>query len=279
MNGDGVLRVRVTAAARDNTIARVVRLVEEAQEAKAPTERFIDRFSRYYTPAVVAVAALVASVPPLLFGGAWHEWIYKGLAILLIGCPCALVISTPAAIAAGLSAGARRGLLIKGGAVLERLGAVTMVAFDKTGTLTQGRPGSPTSWRSAGRSARCSPWPPRWRPARQPSAGPRDPGKAAEADGAGAAGGGGEALAGKGVAGRSAGSTCSSARPRRRRAAPHPRGARAPVAAPDRRGQDRLGPRRAGGRGRAGRHARRAAARCQGRHRRARGGGHRGRSC
>ena len=140
VNGDGALRVRVTAAARDNTIARVVRLVEEAQEAKAPTERLIDRFSRVYTPAVVAVAALIAVLPPLLFGGAWAEWVYKGLAILLIGCPCALVISTPAAIAAGLSAGARRGLLIKGGAVLERLAAVTLVAFDKTGTLTKGTP-------------------------------------------------------------------------------------------------------------------------------------------
>jgi Zn2+/Cd2+-exporting ATPase len=140
VNGDGTLRVRVTATARDNTIARVVRLVEEAQEAKAPTERLIDRFSRVYTPAVVAVAALVAVLPPLLAGGAWGEWVYKGLAVLLIGCPCALVISTPAAIAAGLSAGARRGLLIKGGAVLERLAAVTVVAFDKTGTLTEGKP-------------------------------------------------------------------------------------------------------------------------------------------
>ncbi len=140
VNGDAVLRVRVTATAADNTIARVVKLVEEAQESKAPTERFIDRFSRYYTPGVVVVAALVAIVPPLLFGGSWDEWIYKGLAILLIGCPCALVISTPAAIAAALSAGARRGLLMKGGAVLETLGKVTMVAFDKTGTLTEGRP-------------------------------------------------------------------------------------------------------------------------------------------
>ncbi|ACS58039.1 heavy metal translocating P-type ATPase [Rhizobium leguminosarum bv. trifolii WSM1325] len=140
VNGDVVLRVRVTAAAADNTIARVVKLVEEAQESKAPTERFIDRFSRYYTPGVVVVAALVAVVPPLLFAGPWGEWVYKGLAILLIGCPCALVISTPAAIAASLSSGARRGLLMKGGAVLETLGKVTMVAFDKTGTLTEGKP-------------------------------------------------------------------------------------------------------------------------------------------
>lgn len=140
INTDAVLKVRVTAAAADNTIARVVKLVEEAQESKAPTERFIDRFSRYYTPAVLVVGALVAIMPPLAAGGSWSEWIYKGLAILLIGCPCALVISTPAAIAAGLSAGARRGLLLKGGAVLEGMRRVTMVALDKTGTLTEGKP-------------------------------------------------------------------------------------------------------------------------------------------
>jgi Cd2+/Zn2+-exporting ATPase len=140
INGDAALRIRVTAAASDNTIARVVKLVEEAQESKAPTERFIDRFSRYYTPCVVVVAALVAIVPPLLFDAAWNEWVYKGLAILLIGCPCALVISTPAAIAASLSAGARRGLLLKGGAVLENIGRITVAAFDKTGTLTEGKP-------------------------------------------------------------------------------------------------------------------------------------------
>ena len=140
INLDGALRVQVTAAAADNTIARIVKLVEEAQESKAPTERFIDRFSRYYTPAVLAVGALVAIVPPLLFGGVWSAWIYKGLAILLIGCPCALVISTPAAIASALANGARRGLLMKGGAVLEQLGKITTVAFDKTGTLTEGKP-------------------------------------------------------------------------------------------------------------------------------------------
>lgn len=140
INLDGAIRIRVSAAASDNTIARVVRLVEEAQESKAPTERFIERFSRYYTPAVLALGALVAVIPPLLFGGLWSAWIYKGLAILLIGCPCALVISTPAAIAAGLSSGARRGLLLKGGAILETARRITMVAFDKTGTLTEGRP-------------------------------------------------------------------------------------------------------------------------------------------
>ena len=140
INADAALRIRVTAAASDNTIARVVRLVEDAQEAKAPTQRFIDRFSRYYTPAILALGLLVAVMPPLLFGASWQAWIYKGLAILLIGCPCALVISTPAAIASGLSAGARRGLLMKGGTVLETLGKVTTIAFDKTGTLTEGRP-------------------------------------------------------------------------------------------------------------------------------------------
>jgi Cd2+/Zn2+-exporting ATPase len=140
VNADAVLLVRVTAAAADNTIARVVHLVEEAQESKSPTARFIDRFSTVYTPGVLVVGALVAVLPPLLFGGMWSEWIYKGLAILLIGCPCALIISTPAAIAAGLAAGARRGLLMKGGAVLEKLRTITVVALDKTGTLTQGKP-------------------------------------------------------------------------------------------------------------------------------------------
>jgi Cd2+/Zn2+-exporting ATPase len=119
INADGVLRVRVTAPAEDNTIARVVKLVEEAQESKAPTERFIDRFSRYYTPAVLVVALWSPSCRRSSSAAPGRTWIYKGLAVLLIGCPCALVISTPAAIAAGLSAGARRGLLVKGGAVLE----------------------------------------------------------------------------------------------------------------------------------------------------------------
>lgn len=140
INGESVLKIKVTAAASDNTIARVVKLVEEAQEAKSPTERFIDRFSKYYTPGVLVVGALVAIVPPLLLGGSWSEWVYKGLAVLLIGCPCALVISTPAAIAASLSAGARRGLLLKGGAVLEGFRKINAIALDKTGTLTEGKP-------------------------------------------------------------------------------------------------------------------------------------------
>ncbi len=140
INANGELRVAVTRAASDNTIARIIHLVEEAQEAKAPTARMIDRFSRWYTPGAMLAALLVMVVPPLAFGGDWMTWIYRGLATLLIACPCALVISTPAAIASGLAAGARKGLLIKGGAALETLGKVQTVAFDKTGTLTRGRP-------------------------------------------------------------------------------------------------------------------------------------------
>jgi Cd2+/Zn2+-exporting ATPase len=140
VNSEAALRVRVTKAAEDNTIARIIRLVEEAQEARAPTERFIDRFSRVYMPAIVALALLVALVPPLFFGGEWAVWTYRALALLLIGCPCALVISVPAAIAAALSSGARQGLLMKGGVVIEAAARTGLVAFDKTGTLTEGRP-------------------------------------------------------------------------------------------------------------------------------------------
>lgn len=137
---NGELRVDVQRAAADNTIARIVHSVEVAQESKAPTARLIDRFSRRYTPAAMAIALLVAIVPPLALDGAWQTWIYRGLATLLIACPCALVISTPAAIASGLAALARRGILVKGGAALETLGRIRTVAFDKTGTLTAGRP-------------------------------------------------------------------------------------------------------------------------------------------
>ena len=140
INTEAVLRISVTKAAEDNTISRIIRLVEEAEEARAPTERFIDRFSRWYMPAIVAVAALVALVPPLAFGQPWDTWVYRGLALLLIGCPCALVISVPASIASALSTGARRGILMKGGAVIEAAAKVSRVAFDKTGTLTHGRP-------------------------------------------------------------------------------------------------------------------------------------------
>ena len=140
INTEAALRVRVTKGPEDNTIARIIRLVEEAEEARAPTERFIDRFSRWYMPAIVAVAALVVVVPPMAFGQPWDTWVYRGLALLLIGCPCALVISVPASIASAMSAGARRGLLMKGGAVIEAAAKVGFVTFDKTGTLTHGRP-------------------------------------------------------------------------------------------------------------------------------------------
>ncbi|WP_151717308.1 heavy metal translocating P-type ATPase [Gemmobacter serpentinus] len=140
INAEAALRIRVAKAAEDNTISRIIRLVEEAEEARAPTERFIDRFSRWYMPAICTVAALVVLVPPLGFGAAWDTWVYRGLALLLIGCPCALVISVPASIASALSTGARRGLLMKGGAVIEAAAHVQQVAFDKTGTLTHGRP-------------------------------------------------------------------------------------------------------------------------------------------
>lgn len=140
INIASVLIVEVTRAAKDNTIARIIRLVDEAQSAKAPVQRFIDKFARIYMPVIVGVALLVAIVPPVFFDGDWNTWTYRALALLLIACPCALVISTPAAIAAGMSAGARRGLLIKGGVVLELLGGLKTVCFDKTGTLTEGKP-------------------------------------------------------------------------------------------------------------------------------------------
>ncbi|HCA7079127.1 TPA: Zn(II)/Cd(II)/Pb(II) translocating P-type ATPase ZntA [Citrobacter sedlakii] len=137
---DRLVTLEVLSEAGASAIDRILKLIEEAEERRAPIERFIDRFSRIYTPAIMVVALLVMLVPPLLFAGSWQEWIYKGLTLLLIGCPCALVISTPAAITSGLAAAARRGALIKGGAALEQLGRVTQVAFDKTGTLTVGKP-------------------------------------------------------------------------------------------------------------------------------------------
>ncbi|MBH0006778.1 heavy metal translocating P-type ATPase [Psychrobacter sp. SWN149] len=140
INMEGALQVRVEKTAADNTIARIITLVEQAQACKAPTARFIEKFSRYYTPAVMAISALVIIVPPLAMGGEWATWLYRGFALLLIACSCALVLSTPAAIASGLAVGTRRGLLIKGGSALETIGRVNVVAFDKTGTLTEGKP-------------------------------------------------------------------------------------------------------------------------------------------
>jgi Cd2+/Zn2+-exporting ATPase len=140
INGPGALTVRVTRPAADSTIARVVRPVEEAQEQRAPTQRFVDRFARIYTPLVIGGAALVAVVPPLVGLGAPLDWLYRALVLLVIACPCALVISTPVAVVSGLAAAARAGVLVKGGVHLEQLARLRALAFDKTGTLTRGRP-------------------------------------------------------------------------------------------------------------------------------------------
>ncbi|PXW57624.1 Cd2+/Zn2+-exporting ATPase [Grimontella sp. AG753] len=137
---DRLVTLEVVSRPGESAIDRILKLIEEAEERRAPIERFIDRFSRIYTPVIMVIALLVAVLPPLLFAANWLAWIYKGLTLLLIGCPCALVISTPAAITSGLAAAARRGALIKGGAALEQLGRIQHVAFDKTGTLTVGKP-------------------------------------------------------------------------------------------------------------------------------------------
>jgi Zn2+/Cd2+-exporting ATPase len=139
LNGSGGLLVRSLREAGDSTLQRIATLVEEAQATKAPSEQFVDRFSRVYTPVVVAVAVMLAIVPPLL-GGGFGEWFYRALALLIIACPCALVISTPVTVVSGIGAASRRGILIKGGAALEAAGRLKALAFDKTGTLTEGRP-------------------------------------------------------------------------------------------------------------------------------------------
>jgi len=146
VNGGGALEVRVTHLAQDNTLSRIIHLVEEAQSVRAPSQRLIDQFARLYTPAMVGLAALVAGVPPVFFGQPFwdtpteHGWLYRALALLVIACPCALVISAPVTIISALTAAARRGVLIKGGAHLETLSRINAFAFDKTGTLTQGEP-------------------------------------------------------------------------------------------------------------------------------------------
>jgi Cd2+/Zn2+-exporting ATPase len=147
INGSGALEIRVTHLAADNTIQRIIRLVEEAQSVRAPSQRMIDQFARIYTPAVVVIAAAVAIVPPLLFNAPFydtpdgsHGWLYRALSLLVIACPCALVISTPVTVISAITAAARKGVLIKGGVHLEMLGHVRAFAFDKTGTLTRGKP-------------------------------------------------------------------------------------------------------------------------------------------
>jgi len=139
LNGSGGLLVEATKRAGDSTLQKIARLVEEAQAKKAPAEQFVDRFSRVYTPVVVAAAVALAVVPPLL-GAGFGEWFYRALALLIIACPCALVISTPVTVVSGIGAASRRGILVKGGAALEAAGRLKALAFDKTGTLTEGRP-------------------------------------------------------------------------------------------------------------------------------------------
>ncbi|QFR15641.1 putative cadmium-transporting ATPase (plasmid) [Burkholderia contaminans] len=140
INEAGSFEYRVTAAAGSTTLARIIHAVEEAQGAKAPTQRFVDQFARVYTPIVFAIAMAVAVVPALVMNGNWHDWIYKALVLLVIACPCALVISTPVSIVSGLAAAARRGILIKGGTYLEQGRKLTWLALDKTGTITHGKP-------------------------------------------------------------------------------------------------------------------------------------------
>jgi Cd2+/Zn2+-exporting ATPase len=140
INASGSFEYRVTAAADDSTLARIIHAVEQAQGARAPTQRFVDQFARVYTPVVFALALAVAIVPPLALGGDWFTWIYKALVLLVIACPCALVISTPVTIVSGLAAAARMGILIKGGVYLEAGRRLAWLAFDKTGTITHGKP-------------------------------------------------------------------------------------------------------------------------------------------
>ena len=147
INGEGVLTLEVTHLAADNTISRMIRLVEEAQEKRAPVQRYVDQFARYYTPAVVVLAALVATMPPLFFGQPfWNPdpdtfgWLYRGLALLVVACPCALVISTPVSLISAITNAARQGVLFKGGAFVEALSRVRAIALDKTGTITAGQP-------------------------------------------------------------------------------------------------------------------------------------------
>ncbi|MES2659708.1 MAG: heavy metal translocating P-type ATPase [Verrucomicrobiota bacterium] len=140
VNGEGSLRVRVTKVAGDSTLARIIQLVGEAEDQKPPTQRWVDRFAAIYTPAVFIAAILVAVLPPLLMGQAWNPWVYRALVLLVIACPCALVIATPVSIVSGLTALARRGVLVKGGIYLEEVGKLRALAVDKTGTITQGKP-------------------------------------------------------------------------------------------------------------------------------------------
>lgn len=140
INNEGVLQIRIDKAYKDSSLAKILHLVEEAQETKTPTELFINRFAKYYTPLILVIAILVVLVPPLLLGGDWKTWLYQGLAVLIVGCPCALILSSPIALVSGITRNARNGILVKGGVFLEQLGKIDTLAFDKTGTLTLGEP-------------------------------------------------------------------------------------------------------------------------------------------